>query len=330
MISVVKMSRLFVQWKPAVFALACVFGLAACTHSPRKVIGVVSKGQAHEFWQSVHAGAVSAGRDFSVDIHWSGPAEETDYARQIQIVESMVVQHVDGLALAPVERRSLVEPVTKAMNAGIPVTIYDSGLDSDQYTSFVATNNYAAGEAAARKLGELLHGNGDIIALRHMPGSAASTDRETAFDTVIAKEFPGIRIVGWQYGMADAAKVLAAAENLLTAHADIAGVFASAESSSVGAALALKGRGLSGKVKFVAFDSSPILIHYLRDGTIDALIAQDPFRIGYEAVKTLAQKLNGQTPAKQINLSARVITREDLDKPEVKAMLFPDLRKYLN
>jgi ribose transport system substrate-binding protein len=324
------MPWLSVRWKTSVFALACVFGLEACAHSSKKVIGVVSKGQAHEFWQSVHAGAVSAGRDFGVEIRWSGPAEETDSARQIQIVESMVVQHVDGLALAPVQRRSLVEPVARAISAGIPVTIYDSGLDSDQYTSFVATNNYAAGEAAARKLGELLHGKGDIIALRHMPGSAASTDRETAFDAVIAKEFPGIRMVGWQYGMADAAKVLAAAENLLTAHADVAGVFASAESSSVGAALALKGRGLNGKVKFVAFDSSPILIDYLRDGTIDALVAQDPFRIGYEAVKTLAQKLSGQTPPKKLDLNARVITREDLDKPEVKAMLFPDLKKYLD
>jgi ribose transport system substrate-binding protein len=312
-----------------IFAIALLFGLAACGHSSRKVIGVVSKGQAHEFWQSIHAGAVKAGRDFNVDIRWNGPAEETDYARQIQIVESMIAQHVDALALAPVERQSLVQPVNRALQAGIPVTIYDSALDSDRFTSFVATNNYAAGESAARKLGELLGGKGQVIVLRHMPGSASSTERESAFDAVMSKEFAGITIAGWQYGMADSARVRAAAENLLSAHPAVSGMFASAESSSVGAALALKARGLAGKVKLVAFDSSPALIDDLRDGSIDALVAQDPFRIGYEAVKTLAEKLNGQVPPKKIDLGARVITRNDLDRPDVKAILFPDLKKYL-
>src|SRR5439155_6167385 len=127
-----------------------------------------------------------------------------------------------------------------AVRAGIPVTIYDSGLDSRQFLSFVATNNYQAGELAARKLAELLRGKGNVIALRHMPGSASSMEREQAFDAVIAKEFRNVHIVGSQYGMSDRSKVLAAAENLLTAHPDVDGVFASAESSSVGAALALK------------------------------------------------------------------------------------------
>ena len=107
-------------------------------------------------------------------------------------------------------------------------------------------------------------------------------------------------------------------------------MFASAESSSAGAALALKARGLGGKVKLVAFDASTELINSLKDGTIDALVAQDPFRIGYEAVKSLADKLNGKTPPKVMDLSARVITRADLDKPDVHAMLFPDLKKYLD
>ena len=83
-------------------------------------------------------------------------------------------------------------------------------------------------------------------------------------------------------------------------------------------------------MKFVAFDSSTELINSLKDGTIDALVAQDPFRIGYEAVKSLADKLNGKIPPKVKDLSARVITRSDLEKPDVRAMLFPDLKKYLN
>lgn len=311
--------------------VACVcFLLAGCQRSHKRLIGVVSKGQAHQFWQSIHAGAVAAAREFNVDILWNGPTQETDYSRQIQIVDSLVARHVDGLAIAPVERTSLVQSVERAVGAGIPVTVYDSGLDSMKYLCFVATNNYQAGEMAARKMGELLHGKGEVVALMHMPGSASSMDRERAFRDAISKEFPGIQIVGYQYGMGDRDKVLAAAENLLTAHPNVSGMFASAESSSAGAALALKARGLGGKVKLVAFDASTELINSLKDGTIDALVAQDPFRIGYEAVKSLADKLNGKTPPKVMDLSARVITRADLDKPDVHAMLFPDLKKYLD
>jgi len=311
-------------------ALICIAALAGCQRPSQKVIGVVSKGQAHQFWQAVHAGAIAAGRDHHMEILWNGPADETDYARQIQIVESMIARRVDALAVAPVEKQALVGPVQSAVRAGIPVTIYDSGLDSKQYLSFVATNNYQAGQLAARELAKLLGGKGKVIALRHMPGSASSMDRERAFDATIANEFPGIQIVGTQYGMSDRAKVLAAAENLLTAHPDVNGVFASAESSSVGTALALKERKLAGKLPFVAFDSSPDLIEYLRDGTIAALVVQDPFHIGYQAVKSLAEKLEGRTPPKTIELGAKVITRQDLEKPEVKAMLFPDLHKYLD
>lgn len=300
-------------------------GLGGCRRSSKKVIGVVAKGQAHQFWQAIHAGAASAGREYGVEILWNAPPDETDFARQIQIVESMVARRVDALAVAPVERQALVQPVQKAVRAGIPVTIYDSGLDFTRYVSFVATNNYQAGEMAARKLAELLHGKGKVIALRHMPGSASSMEREQAFDAVLGREFPDVRIVGSQYGMSDRAKVLAAAENLLTAHPDLDGAFASAESSSVGAALALKARGLAGKVRFVAFDASPDLVEFLRNGTVDALVAQVPFRIGYEAVHTLVERLRGHTVPKLIPLSAKVITSADLEKPEIRAMLSPDL-----
>jgi ribose transport system substrate-binding protein len=310
----------------------CVLLLASagCQRSSQKVIGVVSKGQAHQFWQSIHAGAVAASRDYNVQILWNGPPDETDTARQIQIVDAMVARHVDALAVAPAERKSLVQPIEAAVQRGIPVTIYDSGLDSDRFLSFVATNNYQAGEMAARKLGALMNGKGKIVAVYHMPGSASSMDRERAFETVVKNEFPGIQMVGTQYGMSDRAKVLAAAENLLTAHPNVNGMFASAESSSVGAAIALKNRGLAGKVHLVVFDASPDLIEGLRAGVIDALVAQDPFKIGYETVKSLAEDLRGKAPPKRIDLSATVITKSDLDKPEIKAILFPDLARYLN
>ena len=258
--------------------------------SDKPLIGVVSKGQAHKFWQSIHAGVVAAGEEFDVEILWNGPAQDTDYSRQIQIVDSMVARGVDGLAIAPVERTALVLPIERAVKAGIPVTIYDSGLDSDVYMTYVATNNYQGGEMAGRKLAELIGGKGEVVMVMHMPGSAASMDREKAFADVIEKEFPEIKIVGKQYGMGDRAKVLAAAENLLTANPNVDGIFASAGASAVGASRALKARGVAGKVKFVAFDACDELIEDLKGATIDALVAQDPFRIGYESSEVDSSK----------------------------------------
>jgi ribose transport system substrate-binding protein len=300
--------------------------LTACHNAQRKTIAVIPKATSHLFWVSVQAGALAAGRDLKVDILWNGPSSETDYARQVQIVDSMIARQVDGLAVAAQDRTTLTSSLDRAAAAHIPVTVFDSGVDSTNYMTFIATNNFQAGQMAARKLAALLHGKGKIAVLLHAPGSKSTMDREAGFDDAMQKEFPGIQIVARQYGMSDRSKAMAAAENFLTAQPDLDGLFASSEPSSMGGALALKSRAEAGKVKFVAFDASAELVQDLRDGVIDALVAQDPFRIGYEAVKTLVDKIHGKNPPKTIDLSARVVTRADLDKPDIKALLFPDLK----
>ena len=265
----------------------------------------------------------------NVEVLWNGAALETDYSRQIQIVDSMIARRVAGLAVAASDRTALNASLDRAAQAGIPVTIFDSGVDSTRYMTFVATNNYEAGQLAARKLAELIGGKGKIGVVLHVPGSHSSMERERGFEDAMAKEFPRISVVARQFSMSDRAKGMAVAENMLTAHADLAGIFASAEPASVGTALALKARGAAGRLKFVAFDASEGLVEDLRGGTIDALVAQDPFRIGYQAVQTLVDKLNGKTPPRQMDLHARVVTRADLERPDVKKLLFPDLKKYL-
>ncbi|MGI8742151.1 MAG: substrate-binding domain-containing protein [Bryobacteraceae bacterium] len=302
-------------------------GLVSCHRDRKKVIGVVPKAISHLFFMSVHAGARDAERDFGVEVLWNGPEEETEYSRQIQIVDSMVARHVDALAISATDQTALVAPVKRAMAAGIPVTIFDSGLAVDNYVTFVATDNHGAGETAARKLGGLLRGKGKVAMLMHKPGGKSTVDREIGFDEVMAKEYPGIHVVARLFGMADRAKSRTAAENILTAHPDLDGMFASAEANSLGAIQALKARGLAGKIRLVTFDFSDAHVAALQDGTIDAMIVQDPYRMGYEAVRTLVDKLNGKTPPKRIDLKARVILKGDLDKPDVKALLFPAWRK---
>jgi ribose transport system substrate-binding protein len=313
----------------ALLLLAAALIVPGCNRNRRKVIAVIPKGTSHLFWVSVQAGALAAGKDFNVDINWNGPVQETEYDRQVQIMDSMVAQHVDGIALAVTERQALVPPLERAVAAGIPVTVFDSGIDSDKYMTFVATNNYEAGQMAARTLAGLIGDKGNVGLLANAPGSGSTMDRERGFTDVIKTEFPNIHIVATQFGMSDRAKARASAENILTANPDLAGLFASAEPSSVGAALALKAMNRSGKTKFVAFDSSDSMIEDLKGGTISAMVVQDPFHMGYEAVKTVVDKLNGKTPAKRMDLHARVITKADLDKPEIQQLLHPDISKYI-
>jgi len=272
----------------------------------------------------VERGAKQAGKEFNVDIDYNGAQSETDYSRQIQILDSMVARRVDGIAVAATESKALMGPIDRAMKAGIPTTVFDSGIEGDSYLSFVATNNFEGGQLAARELARLTGGKGKVGLLMNAPGSNSTMDRERGFEEVLAKEFPELKIAARQYGMSDRAKSRAAAENMLTAHADLVGIFASAEPASVGTSLAIKARGLSGKVKLVSFDSSESMVEDLKGGTIQAMVVQDPRKMGYEAVRTVVDKLAGKSVPKRIDLSAQVIRLEDLNKPEVQALLTPE------
>ncbi|MBM3740587.1 MAG: substrate-binding domain-containing protein [Acidobacteria bacterium] len=306
---------------------AAALGAAACSQNKQKTVMVVPKGTSHMFWVTVRAGAEAAGKDFSLNVVWNGPNQETDYARQIQIVNSAIAQRVDGLVLAASDRKALVQYVDKAVEAGIPVTIFDSGLDSGNFLSWVATNNVQAGEMGGRELGRLLGGKGKVAVIQHVPGSVSTMDREAGFESVIAKEFPGIQIVQKLYGMSDRAKAMAAAENILTAHPDLNGMFASTEPSASGLLLAVKARNLGGKLKVVGFDANDAMIEELRAGNLDAMVVQDPYKIGYEAVRTVADKLAGKQPPKRMDLEAVVVSKANLDTAPIQQLLKPPVRQ---
>ena len=298
-----------------------------CRRERQKVIGVVPKATSHLFFVSVHAGVDKAARDLRVNVLWNGPNDETDHTRQIQIVDSMIAQKVDGLAISATDERALVAPLERAVQAGIPVTIFDSAVNFENYVSFVGTDNYGAGCDAARTLAGLTSLAGKVGMVMQKPGGASTGLRERGFEDTLGKEFPNVKIAARQFCMSDPAKSRAAAENILTAHPDLAGIFASSEAASIGSIQAIRSRKLSGKIKLVTFDSSETHIEAIKDGTIDVMLVQDPFRMGYEAVKSLADKLDGQAPAKRLDLPARMIVKSDLDKPEVRDLLFPEWMK---
>ncbi len=309
----------------ALLALA----LLACNRDHKKVIGMVPKGTAHVFWQSVHAGAVKAARENDVEIRWNGPPSETDMNQEVKIIDSMIASHLDAIALAPIDKKALVNVVERATDAKIPVIIFDSPVDTDKFISQVATDNYQGGQIAGKRMGEILNGKGKVAILAVQVGAASTMAREQGFEDYVKQNLPGIEIVDKRYGEADFAISLRAAENILTAHPELDAMFASNESSAVGAAQALKQRAGS-KVKLVGFDAGPTLEADLRSGVIDSLVVQNPFMMGYQSIIAAVKAMKGENVQKINNMPPRLIVETDLDNPAVKEQLNPDLKKYLN
>jgi ribose transport system substrate-binding protein len=308
--------------------IALCFSALSCKKAPQeKRIEFIPKGRAHEFWQSVHAGAIKAMRENpGYTVIWNGPASETDFEGQVQIADAAINQHVDAICLAPIDRKILVTLVERAGAAGVPVIIFDSPVDTQTFTAQVTTNNIEGGQLGARRIGEILHGKGRIAEVAVQPGSASTMAREQGFEDILAAEFPNIKIVDKQYGMADFAESLRVSENMLTATPDLDAMFAANESSTVGAMRALKNKP---SVKLVGFDASDQLIEGLKSGAIDSLVVQDPFLMGYNSFIAAMKKLKGGTPERIQNIAPTLVTHENMNSPEIQKKINPDLAQYL-
>jgi ribose transport system substrate-binding protein len=307
---------------------ACGRSEKAKAAAPAKTftIAVIPKGMTHEFWKSIHAGALQAARELGVEIIWKGPQKEDDRAQQITVVEDVLSRGVEGIILAPLDDRALVRPVQDAMRENIPVVIIDSGLQGKDYVSFVATDNFQGGVLAARRMGELLAGRGKIFMIRYQAGSASTTERERGFIETVQRDFPGLTVLAKdQYAGPTTESAYQTAENLLGRFPDVDGVFCPNESSTFGALRALQEAQLAGKVKFVGFDSSPKLVQALADGHLQGLILQNPIKMGYLGVTTMVQYLRGQKVAELIDTGVTLATKDNMGTAGIKALLSPDL-----
>jgi ribose transport system substrate-binding protein len=300
-------------------------------------IAVIPKGTSHEYWKSIHAGAIKAqrelkGRGINVKLFWNGPLREDDRDQQIQVVENFMTRRVSGIVLAPLDSQALVAAVANATLARIPVVIIDSALNSDKYVSFVATDNYKGGELAAARMGELLGGKGRVIVLRYVLGSASNEARENGFIDTIKKKFPGIKIISSnQYAGATRELAYQAAQNLLNRFGnELDGAFAPNEPVTASLVRALRELNKAGgKVKVVGFDASEELLRDMKQGDVQGLVLQDPVLMGYRGVMTLVQDLQGEKVPRRIDTGVQLVTPENMDQPAMQQLLHPPLEQYL-
>ena len=300
-------------------------------------IAVIPKGTTHEFWKSINAGAFKArdelnGKGIKVDVIWKGPLREDDRDQQIQVVENFTSRRVSGLVLAPLDSQALVSPVASAAQAGVPVVIMDSGLKSDKYVSFVATDNYKGGQLAGEHLGKLLGGNGNVILLRYAVGSASTEEREAGFTNVLRSKFPGIKIISEdQHAGPTRETGYQASQNLLNRFGnEVNGIFCPCEPPTIAMAKALRdiGKG-GGKVKMVGFDAGSQSVQDLKNGDVQGLVVQNPVLMGYLSVVTMFKHLQGEKVEQRIDTGVVLVTAENMEKPEIKELLYPPLDKYL-
>lgn len=299
----------------------------AAASGKKYTIAVIPKGTTHEFWKSVHYGAMQAAKELGGhEILWEGPLKEDDREGQINVVETMVTRGVDAICVAPLDSQALIAPVEQARAQNIPVVIFDSALDAEELiVSYVATDNYVSGQLAARKLGTLMNGAGAVVLMRYSQGSESTEKRENGFLDTIKQEFPQIKILSSdQYSGTTPESSLDKAQDLLQTFGEqVTGLFTVCEPNTTGMLQALEDKQLAGKVKFIGFDPAPRFIAALAERKMDGIVLQDPVKMGYLTVATAIKHLRGERVEKRIPTGEHIATPDNMETPEIKTLLSP-------
>src|SRR4029450_13908915 len=329
------MRRLLMTLLLAVAAISCRGGSNSGGETGRVTIAVIPKGTSHVFWQMIHGGAEKAAQELGVTVIWRGPLREDHRASQISEIEGFITRGVSGIAIAPLDETALALPVADAQRQNIPVVVFDSGLKNADFVSLVATDNRQGGRMAAVHIARRLNGKGKVLLLRYAEGHDSTTQREEGFLETLAP-MKGIEIVSSnQYLEADVEGAVKRGEAVLSNYRapdgglGIDAIFCVNESTTFALMRVLQDHGWAGKVKVVGFDASDNLIKGLGDGHIDALVIQDPVKMGYLAVKTLVSHIKGQPVEKRIDTGVHLATRDNMNEPAMKELLKPDLSQWL-
>lgn len=322
--------------KFAKHTLALTVAAAACCLTPamaqdNTTIPVVIKATTASYWQAVFDGAQQAAKQLGLQIEELGPANETQVAEQISIMENLISRKPPAIVLAPVSTDALAGPVEAATEAEIPVVIIDSGVDTDKYAALIATDNFAAGQRAGHALAECIEKTqgeaaGQVAYLRANPNGESLVSRDEGFLDAISN-YPGIEVVDNRVANNDTAKAMNDTLDLLNRYPDLSGIFADNQLMGDGAGTAFAEQGAGENVCLVAFDSSELEVDFLRQGVIDALVVQDPYMMGYAGVWFAHAAQQGVALPRSVDTGVHVADTESVDKPEFAGLLDPNQRE---
>ncbi len=306
---------------------ACGGGTTSSGPKTLKIIAV-PKSLASSYWTIVENGIKCyASKVPNVNIVWDGVPTDQQLADQISLLQNYISQKPDGILYAAIDSKALAPINQQATSAGVPIYNFDSGTDPQTIPLF-STSNTAAAAKAADEMGTLLNGTGKIAILEFVPGSATNDQRVNGFKTELAAKYPNIQIVADQVDDSDGAKALSITQNILSAHPDLNGIYAANQPGGEGAAQALKAASLGGKVHMISFDASDPLTAALQDGTADALVVQNPFKMGYDSVKAMVDQIRNGTKAQDEDTGVTLVTKANFNDPVTQALLNPSCANY--
>jgi len=304
-------------------------GEAGSERLPR--IAIVPKAGDVEFWKMVQGGVMKAASESpGYEVIWQPPAIANDRSEQIKTVQNLKIKRVDAIAIAPIDSVDLVKSVSNAKKAGIKTIIWDSGLDDKSaYEAFVATDNYQGGVECAKAMNEVLGGEGNIALVRYVEGSSSTEQREQGFLDEI-KKYSGIKVISDTQRGGDEVKSQEVGARILQKDGpQLQGIFCSNQTTTEGMLMALDKSPLKEQIKIVGFDFNEFIGDSLRNGLLAATASQDPFNMGYLSVITSIQLLEGKPVKKMVDTGVSIVTKDNIDNPEMQQILFPDYQKWL-
>src|SRR6202047_729298 len=297
----------------------------------KPTIPISVKDTTSNFWQIVFAGARKAGKDLNVNVPELGAQSESDINGQISILENAVSEKPAAIVISPTQKAALGKPIDEAAKK-VKIIGIDSAADSKAFTSFLTTDNVQGGRVAADGLAAAItakygKAEGDVALITSIPGVGSLDQRAKGFKEEIAAKYPSLKLVADKVADGMPTTGLNIMTDLITANPDLRGVFASNLTMAQGAGQAIAENKVSDKIMLVGFDSDDKTVKLLADGNIKALVVQDPFRMGYEGIKTALAASKGEKVPESVDTGANLITKENMNSERSKELLTPDVKK---
>jgi ribose transport system substrate-binding protein len=296
----------------------------------KPTIPIIVKDTTSFYWQIVLAGARKAGQDLNVNVPELGAQSESDINGQISILENSVSGNPAAIVISPTQFAALGKPIDEAAKK-VKIIGIDSAADSKAFTSFLTTDNVQGGRVAADGLAAAIAAKygkpeGQVALITSIPGVGSLEQRKQGFKEQLAAKYPGLKLVDEKYGDGQATSGLNIMTDLITANPDLRGVFASNLIMAQGAGQAIAENKAADKIKLVGFDNDDKLVGFLKDGTIVALVVQDPYRMGYDGVKTALAASKGEKVPENVDTGANLITKENMNTPRSQELLSPKVK----
>ncbi len=314
------------RWAAAWAALLCVFLLgcgADTTYSEQHTVALIAKSTETEFWLSVFAGAEAAATEYNLKLTITGPETEEDYETQNQMVADAVAEGAQAIVFSAIDYENNAAAIDDAAKKGAKIVAIDSSVDSQAVSTYIGTDNYAAGQMAAQAALDRIVGTLRIGIVNYDMNSANGQERERGARDLFSSTGRA-EVVAAINTLAEAGHAREDTAQMLADHPGINVLLAFNEPTSVGAAQAVEELGLSEDVFLVGFDSNVATVEGLQTGSVDALIVQNPYAMGYLGVESAYKLLSGQGTGLTavVDTSTQIVDRDNLFSMDSQKALF--------